>query len=446
MSRALQIYHRQPPLVQLAAGDVACKLRLHSVERRRKIATYEIALANGANVAVSCRFFGVDSAAWETELGVLDVAPHSLVRSRFNVPLDKRHRESRIFVKLQGERVDLLAETRPPQLPASRAWPRYAAMVLALVCAAGGIAAVVFGRPAVIALSAPQTASPGVVTVSYALSGRGAATYRAVSSSGAPIASGTLSSPSGEIALVVPATDAGRSVRLDVATKNWLGSVSRTTQFAVVDVPRARIVTLTAHRDAYDGRTSVLASYFATGQNGTLRISDARGAVLGTAAFSHLGTTRVFVSEAAATETMYARLDVDRASSHAQATVEIPSETLAPSSVPAAPLADAESPIRLPDSGPPAAAHNDPFSVTERVVAGSSFKVAINHFMPQMHIALQDRIGSTLDEFEVTPATRYVTFEAPAATGQVEVYYIVGTYMRALGQESLIRSIRVFPH
>jgi hypothetical protein len=448
-------------ILQLAAANIACGLHQSGVDRRLGIATYEVVLANAAAVAISGRLYALDARKQQQTFGAIEVAAQSVGRSLFNVPLDRRRDEGRVYMEIAGDGVYLLAEARPP-VAARRPHLLAGAPLLALcacVALAAGAGVAVFGSAAgfasgsTIALAAPNRAVPGIVNVSYAVGGRAHARYRATLSDGTLLSAGALPSPSGDVAVVVPAAAVGRNVQFIVDASGPFGHTARSAAFAVDAPPAvvngspARILALTAHRETYGGNQSILASYSAVGTGGALRVLDARGTVVGSAPFTHVGTSRIPLSGNVSAESLRAELQVTRSGSHASAAVEIPAER-DPRADDAALLglhggSSASDLAAMQDAGS-TALPSDPFYVPDRVIGARSFVVAIRRALPNMHIELQDNMGTVLDGRAVPPGATEVTLDAPETT-IVQTYYLAGTFVRASAEETLVRSLQVFP-
>src|SRR6202011_1238921 len=77
--------------------------------------------------------------------------------------------------------------------------------------------------------------------------------------------------------------------------------------------PPARVQSFSARRDAMPGgRETVLASYLAVGERGTIALLDGEGTVVATAAFTRVGTVRLPVPRAYRTLPLTAQITVHR--------------------------------------------------------------------------------------------------------------------------------------
>ncbi|GAC1404305.1 MAG: hypothetical protein NVSMB64_07310 [Candidatus Velthaea sp.] len=427
--------------LELTAGAVACTLQLALLDRRRKVALYDMYLANlGANRA-TCRFFGTSGPAVH-EFGLLEVAAKSVAHARFSVPYDRAHRCRRLCVQVAGDDIALLSEAQPP-------WPlgwngavRTGLTLGACGAAALGLAALtaLIGAPRILALDAGHSTGPGTVQVRYGVRGAGDAAFAATTEGGTLLAAGPLDRRRSEFDLTIPRAAAGQHIRVALTLNGPIGKDEREIRIAV-PLPAAaapdrvaRIVSLTARRDRYSGRTSVLVSYGAVADRGRIRVLDPTGAVVGGAPFLRGGTSRVLLARDLDALPLRTELIVHRGRSQAYASVEIP-----PESVPQTPAA-AALPVSTGD-----VAQADPFVVPARVAAGAPLRIGIRARLPNMRIALQDEIGGTIDEQPVPPTARSLSFTAPASGG-AQIYYIVCTYTHRAAEETIVRSVRVIPH
>ena len=198
----------------------------------------------------------------------------------------------------------------------------------------GGLVALALPRDPM--LAAPAHAVAGThVRLPYAAGGDGPVDYAASSDDGRVIASGTLARRNGEIAFALPASAASHRVSVALSVHGALGAVSRTTSFAVaapepVSAPAAvaRVMSFSARRDPGAAGDTILASYLAIGERGTIALLDAAGKVVASAPFAHVGTNRLAVPPAYATQPMTARITVHRGTTVADASVAVPPSVL----------------------------------------------------------------------------------------------------------------------
>jgi hypothetical protein len=454
---------RLPALMELLGADVACTLRLSNSRKRRGTGSKcELMLANKTQVTVSGRLYGIDRKRRTRDFGMLTVIANGMGSSVFTLPAGAETCE-RVYLEVVGEGVRLSADARIAPDHPSFAVPILAASASMVLVAAIAAAAIYTERPLIRAFVVPRSVTPGIVMATYATTGLSNGTYAATAWDGTQLAAGDLPAPTGELPIVVPPKIAGQSVRVSLDLNGPLGHAQREVSFAVVGAPPVvaplaaavlplpvsaahahipRIAYFTAHRERYGGQVSVLASYQASGESGLLRIRDEHGKLLGMRDFSHVGTTRIPLAVDPGNQALRAEIEVAGAGARSSAAVEIPSEAVV--AVAAAIATAPETPANAADDGGSVPTSSDPFFVAQRVVAGREFTIDIRYPLPEMRIGLQTTIGTTVDEVAVPPNAHKVTLRAPA-TSSFQIYYLAGTFTRSSAEETLVRSLRIFP-
>ena len=456
------------PLVRLSTGGVAAVVRLDEIDARNRVVWYVVRLA-GAKSEVRGRVVAALRDGKHVELGRLEVAPGSIGESRFAVPQLRRGHYAHLYLDLAA--TDLALRVEAPSPPAARR-PRtvLAAAFFALAAVvAGGGAAVALAVPRSPIIVAPLHAVAGdVLRVAYATRGVGRARYVATTEDGAPIGGDELPASRGEIGVTLPASVVNRRVDVLVEVEGPLGRASRDVVVSIVPpvstvaaVPSpARIAVFTARRERDIVGESVLASYLAVADGGTIVLSDDKGKVVGRSPFTRAGTSRIIVAPGSENEALMARLDVRRSGTRAFTIVTLP-PAVAPApqvalpkmrhgdqqpSANQAPISATDLPEAvMPASDGPAAANNDdPFAVIGQAIAGRPMTVAIRHMLPAMHLRLEDDAGGVLAETAVPPGVSRVALTPPAATTS-GTYYLTCSYGGGIAKEVIVRSVRVSP-
>lgn len=466
---ALAPYARGPRdgVVALAAGNVACEIRLERIDRARNVAAYAIALANDGDTDVFCRLYALDRYDGETDLATLAIARHSIARSSVIIPLRSGYGDDLVHVEVVGPDLHLRSQTAAPR---ERARPKGASVrvLVGLLASLSAVIGLVSFPPASLLpalwLAAPLHVAVGAINVPYGLDRSTVARYRAIAPDGSVIDRGELERREGTIAVNVPKRFAGRSIDLELEARDTFGSSVKRVRIAIdaepvlakraLAAPVARIASLTAHRETLDGTSAVLASYLAVADRGEIRISDASGLTIARAAFTRAGTNRIVIPSADRTQTVRAELHVVRGSSQAVASVDLSPEAAAtatplPATTPNAVAALSEPPLAASAIGGEASDTapqvGDPFAISGRVFGGTRFDVTIKRRLPGMHVALQDEMGTTLDEDDVRGAAASVLLKAPAVRA-ISTLYVACTFTRGSAEETIVRSLRVYPH
>jgi len=441
-----------PALVELISSDVACTLRF--VKRgkfRRAQKSCELVLANRTAVPVSARLCGLNQRRQIVDFGELNVIGNGLGSSIFVLPADASICES-IYVEVTGDGIHLRANADivPKRRPNS--WPYVIAglSLMGLGTIAGGTACFL-ERPTIAFLDVPQTAFPGTIAARYRTTGNGSGSYIVTTSDGNILESGALPNTDGELPIAIPAKITGQRVNIGIQLSGVFGCAQRDASFTVLSPPaitpplrpaivhaQPRIAYFTAHLDMYEGKPTVLASYQASGNQGILRVTETSGKLLGSSPFSHVGTTRILLSSDPTGPTLHTEIEVTGAGKHTGAAIDIPNTNylVATPTIPSviAPTNDAGS----------APTSTDPFSVIDRVIGGHPFRIAIRHPLPNLRIALQTTDGMTIDEVPVPPGASIVLLHAPVISKQTSLF-LMGTYTHASDEETLVRSLTVYP-
>jgi len=447
-------------VVQFAAGGVAADVRVERVDRRKRSSWYAIRLAS-TDADVTGRLLGVARNGEVTDLGGVAVAPGSIGSARLAVVAPRAGAYRSMFLEIRSENVLVRVDAPvPPARAGIPPWKAGAALVaVGAVAMCGGLVALALPRDPM--LAAPARAVAGVhVRLPYAAGGDGPVDFAASSDDGRVIASGTLARRNGEIAFALPASAASHRVSVALSVHGALGAVSRTTSFAVAapepaSVPTAvaRVMSFSARRDPGAAGDSILASYLAIGERGTIALLDAAGNVVASAPFAHVGTNRLAVPPAYATQPMTARITVHRGATVADASVAVPPSVLPqPSASPAAQAspgpdasaADAAEAVTPIDAMSPRTSGGT-LAIVGRAVAGHALRLHVAASSSSMQVELQDESGGTLAETSVAPGATSAVLPLPAATATT-TYFVALHYARNGGEETVVRTVVAAPH
>jgi hypothetical protein len=444
-------------VVQFAAGGVAADVRVERVDRRKRSSWYAIRLAS-TDADVTGRLLGVARNGEITDLGGVAVAPGSIGSARLAVVAPRAGAYRSMFLEIRSENVLVRVDAPvPPARPGIQPWKAGAALVAAgAVAMCGGLVALALPRDPM--LAAPARAVAGTqVRLPYAASGDGPVDYAASSDDGRVLATGTLAHRNGEIAFALPASAASHRVSVALTVHGPLGAVSHTASFAVaspepVNAPAAlaRVTSFSARRDPGAAGDTILASYLAIGERGTIALLDAAGKVVASAPFAHVGTNRLAVPPAYQTQPMTARITVHRGASVADASVAIPPSALPQPSVtpeaqapPGTSAADAPEAVTPIDAMSPRTSGGT-IAIVGRAVAGHALLHVAASSSP-MQVELQDESGGTLAETSVAPRATSAVLPLPAATATT-TYFVALHYARNGGEETVVRTVVAAAH
>jgi hypothetical protein len=450
----------QGNVVQFAAGGVAADVRVERVDRRKRSSWYSIRLAS-TQADVTGRLLGVARNGEITDLGGVAVAPGSIGSARLAVIAPRNGAYRSMFLEIRSENVLVRVDAPvPPSRGGIPPWKAGAALVAAgAVAMCGGLVA--FALPRDPMLAAPAHAFAGSrVRLPYAAGGDGTVRYAATADDGRVLAGGMLARRSGEIAFALPASAAAHRVSVALTVHGPLGVVSRTASFAVAppeqpaaSAPLARVTSFSARRDPGQGGDSVLASYLAVGERGTVALLDAAGKVIASAPFAHVGTNRLAVPLAYQAQPLTARITVHRGATVADASVAVPASVLPQPSAspdaqaspgPDAALADAAEAVTPLDAMSPRTSGGT-IAIVGRAIAGHPLRLHVAASSSPMQAELQDETGGTLAETAIPPNATTATLPLPAASSTT-TYFVALHYARNGGEETVVRTVVAATH
>jgi hypothetical protein len=394
-------------VAQFASGGVAADVRIERVDARNRRCWYAIKLASN-DCDLTGRLVGVRRGGGVDELGSVEVMPRSVGSGSFAVTTPRTGAYQAMYLEVwSGE---MLLRVEAPQPPAPRG-------------------------------------------------------------SGALRAGGLL------VALGIVATCAGAMPLAFAhdAKRSQLAHAPAAVRHAVVPHGRAqpapaRVLSFAARRDDAPGGETVLASYLATGERGTVALLDAQGLAITSGAFTRVGTLRLRVPAAYRALPLTARITVHRGTTKAVSDVVLPANAqpaprpspspdaaaagappdaaaaAAPDAVAAAPApnaaaaAPAPNALRADAQTAVSASASGLIAVEGRVIAGRPLRLRLAPQASPMRVALEDETGAVIVETSIAPgATRAALVLPPSASSAT--YLLALHYSRDGGEETVIRTI-----
>jgi hypothetical protein len=396
-------------LVQLASDGVVADVRIERVDRRNRCSWYALELASNRS-DLTGRLVGLRRGGVVDELGSVDVAPSSVGSARFAVTTPRTGAYEAMYLEIRSGEMLLRVEAPRPPAPA-----RFVAFKAAGMLFAIGVAA----------------SCAGAIPLAFARDSNGAAPVRAA---GAPAVPALAQPPQAPSAQASPAV-----------------------------LAPARVISFAARRDDAPGGETVLASYLAVGERGTVALLDASGTVIAAGPFTRLGTIRLPVPRAYRTAALTAQITVHRGETKAVSGVSVPANALAtprPSPSPdasssaAAAAASALDSARTALDGPPegvtpidsarSSASGGIVAIDGHAVAGRPLRLRLTPQASAMHAELQDESGATLAEAEIAAGAKSATLPLPPATASA-TYLLALHYTRNGGEETVIRTVIAAP-
>lgn len=325
-----------------------------------------------AGSAITGRLVGELPDGELVELGTLEVPPGSFGSARFAVTAPRRAPYASLFLEIRSE--DALLRAEVPQPPR-----RYG----------------------------PNPIKTGAVCIAFGGAAASCAALLAGAFSHAPRVAAVTAAPSSAQPRVAPSR-----------------------------LPVARIVSFAARRDADAAGESVLASYLAVGDGGSVVLLDHAGKVVASAPFTRLGTTRVAVPATARRLPLVARLMVRHAGTDAVASVVLPPNVAPQSDVAAAAAARPASAV--------ASLGDGIVAIAGRAVGGRPLSLRLLRGARATRVELQGESGATLGERIVPPEAPAATLDVPAVNAPTR-YFLIAHFAHNGGEEMVVRGFTVHP-
>ena len=214
---------------------------------------------------------------------------------------------------------------------------------------------------------------------------------------------------------------------------------------ATAAVMPASVQSFSARRDLLPGdRDTVLASYLAVGERGTVALVDEAGTVITSAPFTRLGTVRLAVPKPYRTLPMTAQITVHRGVTKAVSSVAVPPNAAAPTAAPSpkpSPAAGAsDSQSAMPTASAESPREAGIVNVDGPVVAGRQLELRVVPQPSPMRIELEDTAGAVIVQREVSAGATHASLALPTSPDRA-TYLLAIHYTRDGGEETIIRTI-----
>ena len=211
----------------------------------------------------------------------------------------------------------------------------------------------------------------------------------------------------------------------------------------------ARIVSFSARRDPVAGGESILASYLAVADRGTLQLFDPSGKLIAEVPFAHVGTNRLAIPKAYRTVPLTAQITAHRGTTKAVSTVIVPPNSLTLPTPPAKPSADPSLAADVPGEGVTpidgvSGGNDGMIAVEGHAVAGQTLRLRVTAQASPMHVELEDASGAVIAESEIAAGATRALLPLPASDARA-TYLLALHYMRNGGEETVIRTVLAAP-
>jgi len=434
-------------------GEVAGDLKPLSIDRRRKVAVYELCVANDTSGPLVGFTYALEEPSpggtinWST----ITVPPYTSIATPVELPLPRWGRPQRVVTELHadGARLTLDAPT-----PSDGGQARRAGIATAAVLLAGLLSgAYAFARPQIDALVAPaQVAGGRPFQVLYALAPSTTNAQFAVTSvDGRTIETGTLSRDRSAFSIALPRTP--RSVGYDVTVSgtNAFGRTHRSAHVVALAPaeplkPSARAAkpSIALVSDTVAGGESIVVTYPRGLSVGDVKLLDQEGTERAAALVSQRGSSILVAPDVAVAQDFRIVLDTHRGSCLAESALPV-------RIVPAARSTKADPQVEDRASGSSAPANGDgqatnaPISLAKASVrSGDLIVVRVLRSSPQMQITLLNDQGEELQRFDVAKGEDRLRLSAPAVGAPTKML-VVATFAHGVSQDSVIEPVMIRP-
>ncbi|HTD37834.1 MAG TPA: hypothetical protein VK669_09995 [Candidatus Limnocylindrales bacterium] len=375
-------------VLQFASEGVAADVHVERVDKRNRCCWYAVNLAANES-EVNARLVGVTRHGELEHLGAVDVAPRSASSMRFAVTTPRSGAYRSMYLEIRSGEMAMRVDAPCPPVP-KRFGARSAAMML------------------------------------FAL-GAGASFAGALA-----------------LNVVHPAK------RATAATLVPPAAAAAVPHVPVTALPApARVLSFSARRDdAPGGGETVLASYLAVADRGSIALLDSAGTIVSTGPFTRVGTIRLNVPKQYRLLPMIAQITVHRGETKAVSSVSVPPNVAAtprPSPSPSPSPADA---VDAPEGATPldsaSSGNAGMIAIEGRAVAGQPLRLRVTPQSNAMQIELEDETGATLTETEIAPRASQAVIPLPVSAART-TYLLALHYTRNGGEETVIRTVVTAP-
>jgi len=450
-----------PPSVQAAGsqlalptGQITGKLRPLSLDMKRRVAIYELLIANDTLGPVASFAYAVEppraggTISWNT----ITVPPRTTIAIPVEIPFPHRGRPQRVIAELHTDGANLTLDADPPTSPINgtvrKAGLAIAGALLIGIAAAG----YAFERPQVAALGAPARVSAGQrFQIAYALGPNvDRAEYAVETPDGRRIRHGALDPRGGAFTIALPGAPAARGYDIRVTAGNKLGESQRSAHVLAMASQDATPTftgktTVALAQDTVDGGTPIVVRYTPDITTGSVKLLDQDGTERASALLNKHGSSILIAPRVDVAQDFRVVVDARHGLAISETLLPVriargseaatqPRPAVAP--VASNAVADPPKSAAPPASGSPIAVERTHYNSGEAIV------VSIARYAPKLQVALMSDTGEELQRVDVKPEEKQLALAAPAVSGTAR-FLVVASFERGVGQESIITSIFV---
>ena len=443
---------RQGPgsLLAVASGSLAGDLRSIALDEKRRIATYELLVANETISPVATFAYVVGSnpggmTSWNT----ITVPAFSSIAVAIDVPLPAHGKEQRVVVELHAEDAHLTLDAKAPQSKQ----PRFKSPSLPVL---GAVAALLLAttfynlaKPRVSVLEAPASVVAGKpFVVAYAIGGSASGHYLIETPEAFQVRRGALDHAHNALTIDLPEFPITRGYDMRVTAQGALGTQTRTTHITAVPAPATPtpqpvappppsmqngLPAIALASEVVPSGGQIALTYPVAGGAGAATLYDQNNLPRGTTLLDKNGHALLLAPVVAGDKP---RRVVVRVQSGAS-TLESPAAHTDNAHTPPTPPPEVAGSFQE-DAGipfvPPA----------QNVKSGELIHIPILRHEDALRVGFSTAEGQALSQVDVPLSQSSVALRAPSVSSPTQ-YLLVGTYRRGVGQETVVHRITVAP-
>ena len=451
-------YTRHGPgsLLALPSGSIASDLKAIALDERRRVATYELLVANETISPVATFAYAIGATpggmlSWST----ITVPSFASIAVTIDVPLPPRGKEQRVVVELHAQDAHLTLDANAPQPRRTIGRAGYAALAAVGILVLGSV---VYGinKPRVLALAAPSPVIAGrPFAVAYALGGDAVGSYTVETTDGDQVRGGTLDRKRSAIMLSLPPANEAHGYDLRVTASGRLGDETRVAHITAVPTPPTAppqilapvaappppqqvgaLPSILLASDSVSSGGQISVTYPLANASGNVTLFDQDNAVRGTAMLDKNGHATLVAPVVTADEPFRVVVQVQSGTSTIESAAALTIKAPTPPTPPPDQVgADAQTETEA----------GVPFGLpVGNVKSGGLIRIPIVSHEDSLNIALSTVDGAQLSEEDVPLSESEILLRAPTVSTPT-TYLIVGTYRHGVGQETIVRRITVVP-
>jgi hypothetical protein len=446
--------HGPGSLLALPSGSIASDLKAIALDEKRRIATYELLVANETISPVATFAYAVGATpggmmSWST----ITVPSFASIAVTIDVPLPPRGKEQRVVVELHAEDAHLTLDANAPVPRRTIGRAGYAAIAAAIIFAIGTTIYSI-ERPRVLALAAPSPVVAGrQFAVAYALGGNAEGSYTIETTDGYQVRRGTLDPKRSAILIDLPEATTAHGYDMRVTATGKLGEETRVAHITAVPTPptappqviapqvtapqpQTGLPEIALASETVQSGGEISVTYPLSNASGSVTLFDQSNAVRGTALLDKNGHATLLAPAVAADEPFRVVVQVQSGAS----TVESAAGLVVKAQTPPTPPPD--------QAGADAQTETEaglPFGLpVGSIKSGGLIRIPIVSHEDGLNIALSTADGAILSQANVALSQSEILLRAPSVSTPT-TYLIVASYFHGVGQETVVRRVTVTP-